>query len=252
MVTDTDKTAEMLFADALASFQASLPVIRKENTATVRSDKGNYSYAYADLTDISEAAMPLLAKVGLSFTATPTITDHGFVLRYALVHEGGHREGGDFPLPDPSKFGAHQIGSWLTYARRYALCAVTGVAPGGDDDDGEKSKGAVAAEPLPRAPRWPNATERKTAEQVTSEPDPWSTAEPAPEPERVTDQAWLEDFRRRITAAGTASELRGLQGEANGQWSQHKLSREDAALLRTEVDQRMKELKGEPAPVGAS
>lgn len=242
-----DKTAEMLFAAALASFQQDIPAVRKENTAQVKSDKGSYSYAYADLTDITEAAMPLLGKHGLSFTAAPTFTDHGFVLRYALLHESGHREGGDFPLPDPSKFGAQQIGSWLTYARRYALCAVTGVAPGGDDDDGEKSKGAVAAEPLPRAPRTRGATERKTAEQVAGEPDPWTTATPAPEPERVTDALWIEDFRRRITAAGSASELRGLQGEANGQWSQHKLSREDAAALRTEVDARMKELTGATA-----
>lgn len=239
-----DKTAEQLFAQALAAFQQDLPAIRKDNTATVRSDKGNYSYAYADLTDISEAAMPLLAKQGLSFSATPTMTDHGFVLRYALIHEGGHREGGDFPLPDASKFGAQQIGSWLTYARRYALCAVTGLAPGGDDDDGEKAKDARASDPLPRAPRRPNATERKTAEQAQSEPDPWATASPAPEPERVTDTVWIEDFRRRVDAAGSASELRGLQGEANGQWSQHKLSREDAAALRTEVDARMKELSG--------
>lgn len=238
-----DKTAEMLFAAALASFQADLPAVKKDNTATVRSDKGNYSYQYADLTMISEAAMPLLAKYGLSFTSAPTYTEHGFVLRYALLHEAGHREGGDFPLPDPSKFGAQQIGSWLTYARRYALCAMTGVAPGGDDDDGEKSKGAVAAEPLPRAPRTRGATERKTAEQVNAEPDPWQ-ADPKPEPERVTDQVWIEDFRRRVDTAGSASELRGLQGEANGQWAQHKLSREDAAALRSTVDARMKELTG--------
>jgi hypothetical protein len=240
----SDKTPEQEFAAALAAFQSDVPAIRKENTATVRSDKGNYSYSYADLTDISEAALPLLAKQGLSFTAMPTITEHGFVLRYSLLHEAGHREGGDFPLPDASKFGAQQIGSWLTYARRYALCAITGIAPGGDDDDGEKAKDARAQEPLPRAPLTRGATERKTAEQVAGEPDPWATATPATEPERVTDAAWIEDFRRRVDAAGSASELRGLQGEANGQWSKHVLSREDAAALRTEVDARMKELTG--------
>jgi hypothetical protein len=98
--------------------------------------------------------------------------------------------------------------------------------------------------PPPRAPRTRGATERKSAEQVASEPDPWATATPAPEPERVTDTEWIEGFRTRVTAAGSASELRGLQGEANGQWSQHRLSREDAAALRTEVDARMRELTG--------
>jgi len=197
-VSDTDKTAEMLFAAALASFQQAIPAVRKDNTAQVKSDKATYSYKYADLTDITEIALPLLAKHGLSWSARPMMTEHGFVLRYALLHEAGHREEGDYPLADPSRFTSQQIGSYVTYARRYCLCAVTGIAPGGDDDDGEKAGDARSADPLPRAPRTRGATERKNAEQVAADTDPWSTAEPAPEPERVTDQAWIESFRRRV------------------------------------------------------
>jgi hypothetical protein len=37
----SDKTPEQEFAAALAAFQSDVPAIRKENTATVRSDKGN-------------------------------------------------------------------------------------------------------------------------------------------------------------------------------------------------------------------
>lgn len=233
-----EKNPQQLFAAALAAFQESLPAIRKENTATVRSDKGNYSYAYADLTDISEAAMPLLAKQGLSFTASPTMTDHGFVLRYALLHEAGHREGGDFPLPDASKFGAQQIGSWLTYARRYALCAVTGLAPGGDDDDGEKAKDARASEPLPRAPRTRGATERKGPEQ-TNQPDEWST----PAPETKTDQQWIEDFRARLVRASNLTELQALDVEAHRAFADAKLTVDDARDLKAEIEIREAELK---------
>lgn len=240
----TDVAPEAAFAAALAAFQENCPQVSKGNTAQVKSEKGSYSYKYADLTDITEVALPALAKQGLSWTARPMMTEHGFVLRYALLHEAGHREEGDYPLADPSRFTSQQIGSYLTYARRYCLCAVTGIAPGGDDDDAVRAENAVAADPLPRAPRTRGATERKTAEQIAGGPDPWATATPAPEPDRVTDAAWIEGFRTRIAAAGSASELRGLQGEANGQWSQRKLSREDAAALRTEVDGRMKELTG--------
>lgn len=240
----SDQTPEAAFAAALAAFQESCPSVSKGNTAQVKSDKGSYSYKYADLTDITEVALPALAKQGLSWTARPMMTEHGFVLRYALLHEAGHREEGDYPLADPSRFTAQQIGSYLTYSRRYALCAITGIAPGGDDDDGDRASNAVAAEPLPRAPRTRGATERKTAEQLRGEEDPWSADPPAQEAPRVTDTEWIEDFRRRVDAAGSASELRGLQGEANGQWALHKLAREDAAALRTEVDARMRELTG--------
>lgn len=236
----TDQTPEQAFAAALAEFQATVPHIAKGNKATVRSDKGNYTYDYADLTDITEVALPALAKCGLSFTSKPTISEGGFVLRYALRHAAGHVEEGDFPLPDPSKFGAQQIGSWLTYARRYALCAITGIAPGGDDDDAAKAADARAADPM----RAPQRAARKNAEQVRAEPDPWATATPA-EPDRVTDVAWIDGFRARVNAAGKPSELRGLREEANVQWAEHKLSRDDAAALKGEIDQREAELRGE-------
>lgn len=231
-------TAEQQFACALADFQQELPSVRKENTATVRSDKGNYSYAYADLTDISEAALPLLAKHGLSFTAAPTVTDHGFVLRYALLHTAGHREGGDFPLPDASKYGAQQIGSWLTYSRRYALCAVTGIAPGGDDDDAEKAKDARAADPLPRAPRTRGATTRQTAEQLG---DPVTRPDEFAAP--VTDGEWLAGIRTRLEACGSVAEVRGLWTETAAVHHAGKLTDEDRAEFEAAMTARMAELK---------
>jgi hypothetical protein len=237
----TDTTPEQEFAAALAAFQVAMPKVAKDNKATVKSDKGNYSYAYADLTDITEVAAPLLGAQGLSFTSSPTITDHGFVLRYCLLHTAGHREGGDFPLPDPSKFGAQQIGSWLTYARRYALCAVTGIAPGGDDDDAQKANDARSVDIS--APK--RAQRASRGEAAPS--DPWQT-DPAQEPERVTDVAWIEGFRQRVTAATNTRDLQALQGEANGKWGENKLSREDAQALRAEVSERTRELTaGVPA-----
>jgi hypothetical protein len=139
-------------AAALVAFQAEMPTVRKENTAKVTSQKGSYSYDYADLTDLTEAAMPILAKHGLSFASSPTMTENGFVLAYRLRHESGEEDAGEYPLPDPVHTPAQTIGSAITYARRYAMCAVTGLAPGGDDDDGEKAQDGRAAprrQPIP-------------------------------------------------------------------------------------------------------
>ena len=120
-------------AAALAAFQASLPHIGKGNTAEVRSDKGNYSYKYADLSDVSAVVLPLLARHGLSFSCKPTLTDDGrFVLAYLLRHESGGDDAGIYPLPTSGS--PQAIGSAISYARRYVLSAITGVAPDEDDD----------------------------------------------------------------------------------------------------------------------
>lgn len=130
------------YVEALAAFQAEMPHVGKDQTATVRSDKGNYSYDYADLTTITETLLPLLVEHGLAWSAVPDVTEHGFVLRFRLAHRAGHAEGGCYPLPDPARATPQAIGSAITYARRYALCAITGLAPGGDDDDGAKASAA--------------------------------------------------------------------------------------------------------------
>lgn len=137
---------------ALVAFQKTLPTIGKDNTATVPTKAGGkYTYQYADLTTITEIAFPLLAAQGLSWTTKPLAREDGkIVLRYALRHVGGGRIKGDFPLPNDTT--PQSLGSAITYARRYALCAVTGIAPGGEDDDGAKASAPVKAAAVPAAP----------------------------------------------------------------------------------------------------
>lgn len=116
---------------ALAKLQSNLPKVAKASTA----DTGTYKYQYAGLDAVTDAAMPALGKYGLAFIALPTLNGAGnFVLSYSLVHEAGGEISGEYPLPD--KGSAQQLGSAITYARRYTLTAATGIAPGGEDDDG--------------------------------------------------------------------------------------------------------------------
>lgn len=171
-MTTTSKHANL--AAALAAFQAEVPTVAKGNTAAAFG-----GYKYADLTDVTERVLPTLAKHGLSFLAAPTLIGGGlaeqslFVLDYSLMHESGESVTGKYPLPSGGK--PQEIGSAITYARRYALCAVTGVAPGGDDDD------AAAAQVA--------HTEPKRAKAPT---------------------AW----RKLITDATTVDELKAIHGQA--------------------------------------
>ena len=117
-------------AEALAKFQAELPSVGKNE----EGDTGHFKYEYASLDLLVQRVLPKLAAVGLSFTCATDFTPEGkFVLTYALLHTSGESRLGMFPIPVTAN--AQQMGSWLTYARRYCLLCVTGVHPGGEDDD---------------------------------------------------------------------------------------------------------------------
>lgn len=140
-------------SEALSALQAQLPRVAKEHTANVTSQRTgrSHSYDYADLTDVSTAILPLLARLGLSFTCCPTVLDSGqFVLDYSLRHvsEPSNSISGLYPLPSGGS--PQEIGSAITYARRYALCAVTGLAPGGDDDDARSAQQRADGLPVNR------------------------------------------------------------------------------------------------------
>lgn len=233
-------TPQVAFAEALAAFQADLPSIGKGSRAEVPTKNGGkYSYNYAALPDILDATLPALTEKGFAFTATPAVTEHGFVLKFALIHNAGHREEGSYPLPDPASSSPQQIGSAITYGRRYCFTAVTGIAPD-EDDDGQAASDARAADSLPRAPRRANATTRRTAEDIG---DPSQVTDEWTAP--VTDPAWIAGFRTRLEACTAPAEVRGLDEEAHLMFAENRLSPDDAKALKTEIDNRTKELRGE-------
>lgn len=136
---------------ALAAFQAHIPAVRKGNTARVEGQKGSYSYDYADLADVTDVALPALAVVGLAWVTRPDTADDGTInLHYSLIH-AATGESIDGHVAVGRKGDRWQdLGSALTYARRYMLISVTGIAPGGDDNDGADARAGTApvAEPV--------------------------------------------------------------------------------------------------------
>jgi len=127
---------------ALVAFQATLPAVAKDQTASVATRTGgSYRYTYADLADVAAIVLPRLALYGLAYTCRTDIDDTGrLVLRCTLRHIGGEAETALWPMPagaDPQV-----LGSAMTYGRRYALLALTGVHPSEEDDDGRAARGA--------------------------------------------------------------------------------------------------------------
>ncbi len=152
---------------ALAELQMQLPHVAKDNTAKVPTKSGGeYRYKYADLAQISRDVLPVLGKLGLAFTSRPTMAGEQLVLMYELRHVSGECIEGMYPLP--LRGTPQEIGSAITYARRYCLCAVTGVAPDNDDED------AVIAESAARKRRV-----EEVAQKVEADAQPRISAEQA-------------------------------------------------------------------------
>lgn len=159
---------------ALAAFQADLPVVKKGNTARVEGQRGSYSYDYADLADVTEVALPALTAVGLAWITRPDTAEDGTInLHYSLTHvETGDAIHGHVAV---GKKGDRwqDLGSALTYARRYMLVSVTGIAPRGDDNDGADARAGSAPAPVQQKQYLPaglydlsSVTSRKAAESM--------------------------------------------------------------------------------------
>lgn len=137
---------------ALSKAQAAFPPIPKNKTAHIKSDKSSYSYRYADLADIIEAVKPALTANGLSISQHPEQVERGIVVTTLLGHTSGEWLESAFTVPGATAT-AQNVGSIITYARRYALASVLGVAPD-EDVDGQtipEPSSAKKANPPARA-----------------------------------------------------------------------------------------------------
>ncbi len=95
---------------------------------------------YADLASCWEACRAALSKSGLAVIQTPRATADGIEVETMLAHSSGEWVSETLSLP-VQKSDAQGIGSAITYARRYSLCAIVGVAP--EDDDGNQAVAGV-------------------------------------------------------------------------------------------------------------
>lgn len=150
--------------EALLMLQSDPPVLTKNKDGQV----GNQKTKYADLVQVNAQVLSRLNALGVVWKCCPDLLepDYRFVLRYELRHvPSGTAEKGTYPLKGEN---AMQQGSSITYARRYCLLAVTGIAAEDEDDDGDAASGRQTAQrsaARPRAAR-PADTTQATAQRA--------------------------------------------------------------------------------------
>ena len=137
--------AKEAWLDAMAQFKAKVPPIYKSKMARMR----NYSYKFAPLDEICTTIDPIMAEVGLTYRwTTPKIEADKVTVACLVSHRLGHSESsGDLEMPlmgavqrqeggEGGANAAQRVGISLTYAKRYSLLAIMGLAPEEDDDAG--------------------------------------------------------------------------------------------------------------------
>ena len=139
----TDKNE---LAKALVKFQSEVPVIPKSQTAKIATKTGrDYSYTYADLSDIWLAIRKPLKENGLAVTQMLTSNDSTDFINTKIWHESGETENETFAIPTGGKT-PQEVGSVITYYKRYALSSALGISTEEDDDC---KSGNKAPEPKP-------------------------------------------------------------------------------------------------------
>lgn len=167
-IYSTPTTAELAKALALAQMEMG-PAAKDAANPYFRSK-------YADLASAWDACRLPLARHGLSVVQCPTADGARVTVRTILLHESGERIASDLTITAQRQLkdgggwekvdSPQAVGSTITYARRYSLMAMVGIAP--DDDDGEAAEGrgfgvaqavtrqlAAARPAAPAPPPWP-------------------------------------------------------------------------------------------------
>jgi hypothetical protein len=193
--TKAKTAAHQHIVEALVAFQAEMPIVGKDKI------NPHFKSRYADISSITEDVMPVLAKHGLAFSCQPRSTDNGYEIVGVLMHESGDTITGALPL-----FGndAQKIGSSITYARRYLLCALTGVVTGDEDDDGNMAT--------------------TTSERVTRQPMSRAASTPTVSTEQILTDVMATTTREQVRAMWEKYNLGGAPREVQDQVQQHAIT----------------------------
>src|SRR6516164_6284294 len=248
-------------AAALAKAQAEIANPEKSLTATIVSpfpSVANRTFRYAPLSSGLDLVRKCLGQHEIATVQTTAIDDDSGLIRLTttLVHASGEWVSSDWPVCPVSETVAPQrLGAALTYARRYALFTLVGIA-GEDDLDAPDLPAAGLAPEAQRAPpgpqRRPGALHQPTTDGVSGtllQPSDRRARAQRPKPPTLSPDA-SESLRHQLI-----SELEPLKDpEALASWAhralplKNQLSASDAETVEAAFAVRLTHLS-ESAPV---
>lgn len=150
---------------ALSEFQGKIKQPQMSKEVTVQTKGGSkYKFKYADLSACMAAAAPVLMETGLS--VAQIVIDRKLIT--LLTHKSGQWLKSEVGIGSASTY--QDLGSAITYLKRYSYCAILGIVAD-DDDDANAACGnkAVMADLRPQAV--PQAQPQQPAPQPDGDPN---------------------------------------------------------------------------------
>jgi ERF superfamily len=234
-------------ASALAKAQAELVNPEKSLTATIRTGRageGERTFRYAPLSSGLDIVRKILGQHEIATVQSTAIDQAAGIVNLTtmLAHASGEWIASDWPVCAVAETANPQrMGAALTYARRYALFTLVGIA--GEDD--------LDAPDLCQTPSPPSAANRI----LKPLPDQWRAPFHTPgngrgrgmtkgEPPAIIDGEQSAALRDRLLAEigtiGSAELAAGWAREALA--AKNKLAAPDAKLIEDGFEQRLAEL----------
>jgi len=201
--------------------------VKARNTigsTVIKDGKANYG-KYATLAAVLEVITPALSANSLALIQEPLLTDDGVTVHASLLHESGETiEFAPITMPVAQRT-AQSIGSAITYARRYQLTALLGIAA--DDDDGNAATGTASNATMP-------------AKASTKPVEPRKPVEPtvvpnAPQNAPVRENQDAVDHLNKIGTARYGDEWITSRRAAAAEWASGKRTRSIDELSDEEI-----------------
>jgi hypothetical protein len=189
-------------AKALSFARQCFPVIPRSKTVSVRTKTGGtYSFSYAPLDVILAKITPHLAYNGLSLTQDVEWDSSGerAMVSTTIIHASGQTMSGAPVLMNvPKGAGPQEMGSALTYARRYSLTTLLCIATD-DDEDGNLASGNDAVVTRETPPNDPLIVARiKGCDSIEKLATYWASLTPA---DRHPGHAAAKDAQKSVLGA---------------------------------------------------
>jgi hypothetical protein len=128
-------------SESINELAAALAIAQGEITGALKSSKNPFFKSnYADLASVWDACRESLSRNGLAvIQTTENVSPEAITVVTTLAHKSGQYIKGVLAM-SPKDGSPQAFGSCLTYARRYALAAIVGVAQVDDDANAAQGK----------------------------------------------------------------------------------------------------------------
>ena len=201
-----------LISKAFVAIQAELPQIVFDDTVSVTMKSGGrYSFKYASLPNIMQTIKPILTKYKTAICqliGTGTITTR-------LIHESGECLESVSTLPFQSNMTNQEMGSVISYFRRYTIISMLGIVAD-EDEDGNIADGNHYAKPATTTPAATAKPPEAVDKSIAGIPAP-KREEPHYEPiPEIAQQQKPFPEQELLKEVGTFENVEIKTGEKNG------------------------------------